>query len=199
MRAIAGLILVFLPLAVGACGPRITLDGQIFHGTEAALDHIEELTHRAMVEPVTPLSSPIGGPVIIVGPPQSHLRAIFRSDYPYQPAEAIDYAASGEAIFHQGFVSMIERRNLFESVSAKRATTPAGIDVPASGYLIWDEYTSSSEWFIHIIAAGESETTNLDDLADSSRITDGESGLRAIGEEYLRAIEQFVKTHRPSA
>jgi hypothetical protein len=198
MRSTSTAILILLTLAVGACGPRYALDGKTFESKEAALDYSRDLLDKKMVAPVRPLPSPVGGSVLIIQPPQTYLESMIRADDPYADAALIDLTAKISASFFEAFAEMIERRNLFESVSVTLASTPAGIDAPADGYLIWQEVRNTSDMYTHIIAAGESETTNVRDLINPADIPKHED-LEDRPDLFMDAIEEFVITHRPSA
>lgn len=162
------------------------------------MDYSRDLFDKKMVAPVHPLPSPVGGSVLIVQPPQTYLESMIRADDPYADAALINLAARISASFFDAFAEMIERRNIFEDVTVTPAPTPAGIDTPADGYLIWQEVRNTSDMYIHIVAAGESETTNVRDLIDPAEIPKHED-LEDRPDLFMGAIEEFARTHRPRA
>ena len=141
---------------------------------------------------IEPLASPLAGPVVVVLPTRDQYEKNLRM---YGPGsmnqEQITNHATMGLETSKAIVRLIERRNIFEQTQIiHRGGTPVDIKAPRGGYLLWVNCTLRTCPDYYMSAVGGSAMIELEVQWPG---TESEY-LRQL----LRAVENFVKSHRPS-
>ena len=186
MRVIAVLAPLLAIVLLAACGPRYHVEGQTFETKQAALDHAEKVLREQFGEP-PPLPAPIAGPAVLVAPRAADIEVIYRREHPGQPTQLVELIAGAAAISYSVIADVVESRAIFTRVERVSAPTPDGVTVPERGYLLWLQQVNATDEFLHIMAHGESETTELTTGATPEKDID-----LVI---FVEAIEAFVRSH----
>lgn len=200
MSVKSSICFVMLLSVVGCGGHRdIVIEGRNFHDKAHEAIAFQKAQINRWVNAVEPLASPLAGPAILVLPTRHQLEGYVRRSFPREDQQFIsDYTTLTELKWEAN-PQVIKRRNIFEQTQVVRAKTPAGLEVPRGGYLVWFEVTFHDN-HKHMMASGESEWTQL--VLDKSTLDPSRSDYSQKWKERLRqwllTIEDFVKRHPPS-
>jgi hypothetical protein len=204
-RSSGAIIIVFVALAVAGCttsyGYVTGSASRTFENPKDGIAWVRSEFDRTVAR-VEPLPSPIGGSSVIIVPTRELLVRVVEAEFPHQPnpdwAYRISYPPFPQRVEmlemnYLMFAHAAQRRNILTQLRIVRADSPEGISNRPEGYIIWIKKRLRENWSTEIIAAGETQWTELKPRPVPSTAGVGES-LRAAND----AIERFVESHRRS-
>jgi len=175
-----------------------------FYDPQRALTYEATVIDEALAK-VEPLSAPVAGGLVVVVPTRDHVLRLLRLFNPRAEEVQLESLADHTLAIALMFVRALERRNAFAKVRTVRAEVPVGVDVPRDTYLIWFEYSATGTAHVHIAAAGEAKTTQLE-----TRVGRGDQGWRSreveqtylgflveVSQAFIEAVEEYVAAHPP--
>lgn len=187
MRAVVlkGAVALMLALSLAACGPQYKIGDKTFTDRSAALAELDRRIDERVAS-VEPLPTPLADALVIIVPPTRRLAEVIRAENPRVEEEGVSYVAESYEKIDESLPKLIEKRRIFRTVSVVHADTPAGVAIPARGYLIWHEIRTATIEHYHIQAAGESQTSEL-----NLEATESQNGMEVL----FAAIERYVASH----